>query len=49
LITGAVGGGLGGGAGEGVAQLLTYGNIRNPQLIGVAMASGVGVGGRSER
>jgi hypothetical protein len=45
VITGAVGGGLAGGVGEGVAQLLTYGNIRNPQLVGVAMLSGVGFGG----
>jgi hypothetical protein len=45
VITGAVGGGLAGGVGEGVAQLLAYGNIRNPQLVGVAMLSGVGSGG----
>jgi hypothetical protein len=35
IITGAVGGGLAGGAMEAVRQAVTYGHVRNPQLIGV--------------
>ncbi len=47
VITGAVAGGLAGGVGEAVFQLLTYGGIRNPQLVGGAMLSGVVIGGVS--
>ena len=43
VITGAVGGGLAGGAGEALTQLALYGQIRNPQLVGAAMTTTVGV------
>ncbi|MFB0535680.1 MAG: RHS repeat-associated core domain-containing protein [Anaerolineae bacterium] len=45
IISGAVGGGLAGGAMEAVRQAVTYGHVRNPQLIGAAMLSGVVSGG----
>jgi RHS repeat-associated protein len=45
MLTGAVGGGLAGGTAETAAQLLTYGHIRNPQLVGAAMLSGAATGG----
>ncbi|MFB0535685.1 MAG: hypothetical protein ACETWR_11975 [Anaerolineae bacterium] len=45
IISGAVGGGLAGGAMEAVRQVATYGHVRNPQLVGAAMLSGVVSGG----
>jgi hypothetical protein len=45
VISGAVGGGLAGGVAEALRQVVTYGHIRNPQLLGAAMLSGVVTGG----